>query len=62
MTSNKKTSFISCFNSELPWWLRVNNPLANVGDTGLIPGPGKYHMHRTKIITLPKNSSEDSSR
>ena len=61
MTSSKKTSFISCFNLERPLWLSVNNLPANVGDTGLIAGPGRYHMRKTKIITLPKNSSEDSS-
>ena len=22
----------------------VKNPLANSGDTGLIPGPGRFHM------------------
>ena len=42
----------NCF-SGLPWWLSdqvvkndkvVKNALANVGDTGLIPDPGKFHM------------------
>ena len=29
-----------------PGGLVVKNPLANAGDTGLIPGPGRSHMHK----------------
>ena len=34
--------YISDSISGLPWWLRwVNNPTANAGDVGLIPGSGR---------------------
>ena len=27
-----------------PWWLTGKESVANVGDTGSVPGPGRSHM------------------
>ena len=38
----------------LPWWLNGgNNPPANAGDSGSIPGRGRSHVPRTKQASEP---------
>ena len=34
-------------NEDFPGGTVGKNPLANAGDTGLIPGPGRFHMPRS---------------
>ena len=35
----------------------VRNPLANAGDTGLIPDPGRFHMPRSNYARVPQSLS-----
>ena len=35
----------------------VKSPLANAGDTGLIPDPGRFHMPRSYYAHAPRSLS-----
>ena len=39
-------AFINCLQ-DFPGGAVVKNPSANAGDTGLIPGRGRFHMPRS---------------
>ena len=39
--------------TELPWWWD-RSPPANAGDTGSVPGPGRFHMPRRSWARVPQ--------
>ena len=41
-------------NKEFPGGPVVKDPLANVRDTGLIPGPGRFHMPQNNQACSPQ--------
>ena len=41
-------------NTGLPSGIVDKNPPANSRDTGLIPGPGKFHMPRSNLAHVPQ--------
>ena len=43
----EEEAFLSKYIMDFPGGMVVKNPLANAGDTGSIPGPGRAHMPRS---------------
>ena len=47
MNNGTKATKIKIRDGDFPGGAVVENPPANAGHTGLIPGPGRSHMHRS---------------